>query len=136
MNSKNTKHLLSEIWKNKRSIAEGIKNKAFKKEHIEEVAKYRASICETCIWNSSKYETYEDVPEIIKEVKDRDWIEDTVLSTGTKCIYCTCNISIDNSIKLRSLSSKCPLPEPKWEAILEDEDEVAKIYTIAAKNTD
>lgn len=136
MNLKNNTHLLSEIWKNKKAIAEGIRNNAFKKKHIEEIALHRASICAKCIWNSKNYETYEEVPEVIKEIRDRDWIEDCIESNNERCINCSCNISIDSSIKLRSLSSQCPLPEPKWEAILKDEEQIAKIYSMAAKNPD
>lgn len=134
MNLENSMKLLPEIWKNKKSILEGIKNKAFKKSDIEDIALFRHSICKGCVWNSKKYETYEEVPEFIREIKDEDWITSCIQSNNEKCLYCSCTISIDNSIKLRSLSSKCPLPEPKWEAVVEDEEQIAKIYTMAAKN--
>lgn len=136
MNLTNTTHLISEIWKNKKSIAEGLKNNVFRKQHIEDLAQYRHSICETCIWNSKQYQAYDDVPDVIKDLRDQDWIEDCLKPNTENCLNCSCNIAIDSSIKLRSLSSKCPLPEPKWEQVLDDEDQIAKIYIMAAKNED
>ena len=72
------KELLPEIWKNKSQIAEGIKNLAFKQDHIEELAKYRKSICESCIWfnkNQKDKETLKDFLtnskiEVFKNIKD------------------------------------------------------------------
>ena len=121
--------LLPEIWKNKTSILEGIKNRTFKKEDIEKLAEYRYSKCNNCIWNSKHYKKYEDVPEVIREIKDRDWIESCIGLNNEKCLHCTCNVSLTDSIKLRSLSANCPLPEPAWEAVIEDElqDEIYKI---------
>lgn len=134
MNVKNNLTILSSVWKNKESILEGVKNRAFKKSHIEEIAKSRQEICSTCIWNSKQYNTYEDLPEVITTVKDRDWIEDCIFSEDDRCLHCSCNIDLRNSIKLRSLSSRCPLPEPKWKEITEDETIVDEIYKIAVEN--
>lgn len=134
MNLKNNITILSSVWKNKESILEGIKNKAFRKEHVEEIAKHRSSICEGCIWNSKNYEVYEDVPEVIRNIKDRDWIEDCIFSEDARCLNCSCNINLGNSLKLRSLSSKCPLPEPKWQAVVEDDEIVNEIYKQAVEN--
>ena len=133
MKSVHSLRLLPDIWKNKSSILEGIKNRAFKKEDIEKLAEYRYSKCNTCIWNSKHYKQYEDVPEVIREIKDRDWIESCIQPNNEKCLYCTCNVSLTDSIKLRSLSANCPLPEPAWEAIVEAELQ-DEIYRIAKDN--
>jgi len=135
MNLKNTFKILPDIWKNKTSIMEGIKNKTFKKQDIEELAEYRHSICNSCIWNSKHYKILEDVPEVIKEIKGEEWVMDIIQSNDEKCLHCSCNVSFDNSIKIRSLSANCPLPEPAWEAIVESELQ-DEIYKIAKQNLD
>jgi hypothetical protein len=133
MKLSNTIKLLPDIWKNKTSIIEGIKNKTFQKQDIEDLAEYRHSICSSCIWNTKHYKSYEDVPEVIKEVKDESWIIDCIKSNSEKCLYCSCNVSLDNSIKLRSLSANCPLPEPAWEEVV-DSDLQEDVYRVAKNN--
>lgn len=120
------KQLLPEIWKNKFKILEGIKNLTFKKEHIEEIKDYRESICKGCIWYNKKYTNFKDVPDIIKKIKSKDWIEELIEVKSPKCIHCGCNIG-DNSMKLRCLSCACPIG--KWEAVTtsNEEEEIKKI---------
>ena len=71
------KDLLPEIWKNKAQIAEGIKNLTFKQDHIEELAKYRKSICESCIWfnKNQKDKPFEEVPEVIRRLKSKNGLK-------------------------------------------------------------
>ena len=82
-------------------IAEGLKNKIFKKEHVEEIAKLRWMDCATC--------------EHLDETGDKC----AVAATKPCCGKCGCSIGI----KIRSLSSGCP--EGKWKAITTKEDEIA-----------
>jgi hypothetical protein len=90
-----------QIIKNRNQILEGAKNFIFRTEHVEEVYNNRLEICKAC-------------PEI-------DNKGDNCAVTGTQpcCSQCGCSLSI----KLRSLSSSCPLS--KWTAILSDVEEVA-----------
>ena len=70
------RELLPEVWKNKSQIVEGIKNLAFKQEHIEQLADYRKSICKNCIWfnKNQKDKPFEEIPEVIRNLKTKDWI--------------------------------------------------------------
>ena len=108
-------------------ILEGIKNLAFKQQDIENLAKHRKEICKTCIWYSEnqKGKDYEDLPDIIKKLKTKEWMED-VTSDGEKCINCGCGLG-QHSIKLRCTSCSCPIN--KWRATtsLEEQIEVEKI---------
>ena len=86
---------IKNIWDNKQLIIEGIKNKLFTKQHIEDVYKERLEICRGC--------SYLDI----------QGDDCTVPGTNPCCGKCGCSLSF----KLRSLASSCPLDEPKWSAI-------------------
>jgi|SRR5690606_1955538 len=98
---------LIKLWKNKGKILEGLKNKIFKQEHVEEIFQERLKICKTC-------------PKI-------DLIGNSCYMPGTAPCCGACGCSLD--LKLRSLSSGCGDEEnPKWDAILseEEDDELSK----------
>ena len=122
------KDLLPEIWKNKAQIAEGIKNLAFKQEHIEDLAKFRKSICKQCIWfnKNQKDKSFEDIPESIKRMKSKQWIDEITSSNNDKCIHCGCGLG-EHSMKLRCLSCACPVG--KWQAVTstQEQQEIEKI---------
>lgn len=95
---------LNKIWSNRKEILEGLKHAIFKSEHIEEIAAERMSICQEC-------------PSLDTEGSD-------CLVPGTQpcCSECGCSLHI----KLRSLSSGCGNEEePRWHALLSQEDEDA-----------
>tara|TARA_R110000824_G_scaffold175400_4_gene353784 strand:+ start:2042 stop:2461 length:420 start_codon:yes stop_codon:yes gene_type:complete len=85
-------------------IAEGIKNRIFKNEDIEAVAKMRWQECKMC-------------PLLDKVGKSC-----AVNGTQPCCSDCGCSISL----KIRSMSSDCP--KGRWEAIMtpELEDKLKK----------
>jgi len=89
---------LKKLWKNKQKIAEGIKNKLFKQEHIEEIYEERMAICNTC------------------PSKDDSGEHCYVPGTAPCCKECGCSLEL----LLRSLSSSCE--ENKWGAYLTDEE--------------
>ena len=86
------------IWKNKGQILEGIRNNIFKTEHIEEIAQERLNFCKGCLMHDGPC---------------------AVPGTGPCCGDCGCSLKL----KVRSLSASCPLPEPKWKAVLSFEEE-------------
>ena len=92
------------IWKAKGQIVEGVTNSIFKREDVEEIAKYRMTICQAC----SLY-TEEDEGCIIS-------------GTGPCCNEkiggCGCSLGF----KTRSLSSMCHLDKWKAEVTPEEED--------------
>ena len=86
----------SQIWEARKLILEGVTNTVFKKAFIEEVAKYRQEICNTCEYNDGKC---------------------AIPGTGPCCGACGCSLIF----KLRSMSSVCGLANmldktkpPKW----------------------
>ena len=85
-------------------IAEGIKNKIFKNEDVEAVAKLRFMECKIC-------------PLI-----DREGKSCAVPKTAPCCSDCGCSLGL----KIRSMSSDCP--KGRWKAIMtpEMEDEFKK----------
>ena len=87
------------VWKARNQILEGIMNKIFTKEHVEEVARERIIICNAC--------------EFIGKTNK------ACLMPGTApcCSICGCCLEL----KIRSLSSDCP--KGKWEAIMTEEEE-------------
>ena len=92
-------------FRNRKEILEGIKNRIFKKEHIEAEAKKRFDICRGC--------------DSLDE-KGGDCI---VLGTQPCCKECGCSLPI----KTRSLASECPLD--KWKALMdEDTEEVLMMH--------
>ncbi len=90
---------ISDIFKNRKQILEGIKNKIFKQEHVEAEAELRWKICAEC--NSL----------------DREGSKCMVSGTQPCCAQCGCSLGF----KLRSLSSSCPLG--KWHSIMSEEEE-------------
>lgn len=94
--------MITQIWKNKGKILEGLLNNTFKKEHVEAIANERLSICNTC--------------------PKRDDVGSTCFVAGTKpcCSVCGCSLKL----KLRSLSSECPHPDgAKWKALVTEKEE-------------
>jgi len=105
---------IKDIFKNRKQILEGIKNKVFKNEHVEAVAKERwEQHCVRC------------------ESLDREGKKCTVPKTQPCCGECGCSLGL----KVRSLSSSCPLN--KWTALLtnEEEDELKKNIQDEQKGT-
>jgi hypothetical protein len=90
---------LIKIWKEKGKILEGIKNKVFKKEHIEQIYEERLKVCSSC----------EEVDDLGSKC--------VVRGTGPCCGLCGCSLGL----KLRSLASECPAN--KWQAITSEEEE-------------
>lgn len=90
---------MNDIWKNKYKILEGLKNKLFKKQDVEDVAEFRMNICRGC------------------EHLDTEGSNCTVPGTQPCCGKCGCSLSL----KTRSLSLSCPLDNPKWDAITDIE---------------
>ena len=90
---------LIKIWKEKNKILEGIKNKIFKKEHVEEIANLRYETCKVC-------------PHI-------DHKGDKCYIKGTQpcCTLCGCDLSL----KTRALSAECD--DKRWKAVLSEEEE-------------
>ena len=80
-------------------IAEGIKNKIFKKEDVEAVAKLRWMECKVC------------------PLLDRTGSSCAVPRTKPCCSDCGCSISL----KIRSMSSDCP--KGRWDSIMTPEME-------------
>lgn len=87
---------LLNVWKARGEIFEGIMNRIFTKEHVEEVAMERMSICKEC----EQYSKSCLVP-----------------GTSPCCAICGCSLSL----KTRSLSSDCP--DGKWERIMTEDEE-------------
>ena len=93
---------LKVIWKNRKEIFQGIKNRWFKHAEIEEIAFNRMEICNTC-------------PSL-------DTKGSYCLMPGTQpcCSICGCKLAY----KTRSLSSSCPHPDgPKWEATMTEQEQ-------------
>lgn len=87
---------LTEIWKNKTQILEGIKNTIIKNEFVEEVSKERFIICDACPSKGNKC---------------------AVPGTSPCCNECGCSLAF----KTRALSTECPLG--KWNALMTEEEE-------------
>jgi len=102
--------MLKEIFNNRNQILEGIKNNIFKKQHVEQIANIRLSICKMC-------EHYDESGEGC-----------LIPGTSPCCNKNTGGCGCSLSIKTRSLSTNCPLTSPKWDAMLteNEEDELNK----------
>src|SRR5688572_1341311 len=91
------------IFKNRSKIWEGLRNKIFKKEHVEEIYNQRMEICKGC------------------ECYDLKGTGCTIPGTAPCCDLdkggCGCSLSL----KLRSLSSDCP--KLKWKAVVSEQEE-------------
>ena len=94
-----SRRLLKQIWNNKAAIAEGIKNKIFKKEDIEEVFNERMDICNVC-------------PAL-----NTDGSLCAVKGSQPCCGSCGCSLGF----KLRALSAECP--QGKWGPVLSQDEE-------------
>ena len=81
------------------AIAEGIKNRVFTKEDVEQIASIRWSICDTC------------------EFKDTKGDSCAMPGTAPCCADCGCILAL----KIRSMSASCP--KGKWAAFMDDEME-------------
>ena len=105
---------LLQIWKNRKQIAEGIKNNVFKQDHIEALAKERDDICRAC----DQYDvegTHCEVP-----------------GTNPCCGICGCSLAI----KTRALASSCPAKPSKWNAVVTEEQEDQINYQIYNEDQD
>ena len=92
---------ITQVWKNRKHILEGIKNNIFKKEHIEKIAAERIKLCLQCV-------------EI-----DREGSKCLMPGTQPCCGKCGCSLAF----KLRDLSSACGDEDsPRWDAILTEEE--------------
>lgn len=91
---------LLKIYKNKDQILEGIKNRIFKKEHVEEIYEERILICKGC-------ESY-----------DESGSGCAVPGTSPCCNQnkggCGCSLAL----KCRALASECP--KKKWGPVLSE----------------
>lgn len=105
---------LTNIFKNRRAIWEGIRNKTFKQEHIEDVYRDRREICEGC-------------PDI-----DKEGSKCVVPITHPCCGLCGCSLGL----KLRVLSEKCPAD--KWLAIVtkQESDMIDEIVSLNKSEDD
>ncbi|MCP4482037.1 MAG: hypothetical protein GY817_04435 [bacterium] len=80
------------------AIYEGIKNRIFVKEDVEQIASIRWSICQQC-------------PQL-----DREGSKCTLPGTQPCCSLCGCSMAS----KTRSLISSCP--DGKWAKFIEDKE--------------
>tara|TARA_R110000824_G_scaffold66344_3_gene172247 strand:+ start:4653 stop:5072 length:420 start_codon:yes stop_codon:yes gene_type:complete len=89
---------------NLNKIAEGIKNKIFKNDDVEAIAKLRWMECKLC------------------PLLDKEGSSCAVPGTKPCCSDCGCSISL----KIRSMSSDCP--KGRWDAVMppEMEDKLKK----------
>lgn len=97
--------VIKQIFTNRKQILEGIKNNIFKKEHVEQIASQRLSLCLRC--------------EHYDESGEGCLVPGTTPCCNKNTGGCGCSLSL----KTRSLSSACPLSVPKWEAVLTDKEE-------------
>lgn len=89
------------MWENRKLILEGIRNKVFQTEAIEDVSASRTKICKGCIFYDTKGTGC------------------AVKGTAPCCSSCGCSLAF----KTRSLSSECP--ELKWGKVLTEEEDDA-----------
>jgi hypothetical protein len=84
-------------------LLEGWRNNLFPPSHLKEIIKRvseeRMAICESCSFHSKFHKTYRP---------------------DAHCTDCLCTLSA----KTKCLSCECPLPSPKWEAVITEEEEV------------
>jgi len=106
--------MLKEIFKNRKQIWEGLKNNIFKQEHIEEVYEERNNICRSC--------------ENFDQTGDGCAIPTTAPCCNKNTGGCGCSLSI----KLRSLSTECPIG--KWKAVVTSQEEDMIRQQILNKN--
>lgn len=92
-----------QIWKAKGQILEGVANSIFKKEDVEEIARYRMLMCKFC--------------DLYTEDDQGCMVSGTSPCCDQLRGGCGCSLTF----KTRSLSSACPLG--KWEAEVSQEEE-------------
>ena len=99
---------LSNIWKNKWKILQGIRYTWFPNKYVEKIAEIRTKVCESN--QCGFYNKAGDLPIV-------------VVKGSPSCGQCGCRISY----KSRSLSAWCSLKEegkyPLWDAELTEEQE-------------
>lgn len=99
---------LLKVWKNKGQILEGIVNKVFKKEHIEEISAERMAICASNLCG----------------LYDPDGSSEAAVVKGkASCAGCGCALEF----KTRCLSCHCHLQDigqhPLWTAVISPAEE-------------
>mgnify|MGYP001381844983 FL=1 len=87
--------------KNISQVYEGVKNKIFKREYVEQIADHRWQVC--------------------KECEHLDLKGNQCAAPGTQpcCADCGCSLAF----KTRSLASACP--KGKWKELMSDQEEKA-----------
>lgn len=113
------KESLLRAWKSKNQILEGIVNKIFKNDDIEQIAEERLAICET---NLCGY-------------YDADGSSERAVMKGKpSCAGCGCALEL----KVRCMSCHCHLKDeqqhPLWEAILSPAEETLLRERLNAAN--
>lgn len=88
-----------EIWKERGAILEGVKNRIFKQEHVEEIAERRLAVCRTC------------------EYYGKNSDDCMIVGTHPCCKHCGCCLAF----KSRALSASCDLGF--WDAIVTENEE-------------
>jgi len=97
------KNNILQLWKAKGQILEGITNSIFKREDVEEIAKYRINICKFC--------------DLYTENDKGCMVNGTAPCCNQELGGCGCSLKF----KTRSLSSDCP--KGYWKAELTEEEE-------------
>lgn len=105
-----------EVFKNRDLIWEGLRNKMFKKEHVEAVYEERMNICRGC-------ESFDDTGK------------GCAIKGSQPCCNklnggCGCSLSI----KARSLGTDCP--KKKWLAVVSTQEEAMIKHQINQNETD
>lgn len=95
--------MLTEIFKNRKQIWEGLKNNIFKDEHVEAVYEERMDICRRC--------------EVLDTTGEGCHVPTTAPCCNKNKGGCGCSLAL----KLRSLSTDCPLD--KWKAVVTTQEE-------------
>lgn len=95
--------MLTEIFKNRKQIWEGLRNNIFKQDHVEAIYGERMEICKTC------------------ENMDTQGIGCHIPNTAPCCNKNTGGCGCSLAVKLRSLSTNCPFD--KWKAVVNEQEE-------------
>lgn len=95
--------MLAEIFKNRKKIWEGLRNNIFRDEHVEAVYEERNSVCRSC--------------QNFDETGSGCHISGTAPCCNKNTGGCGCSLAL----KLRSLSTDCPLG--KWKAVVTSQEE-------------
>lgn len=57
----------------------------------------------------------------MRKAKSDEWLLDRLKQQNEHCMFCSCDLSMDSSIKLRCLSTECPIGQ--WAAVSNEEEE-------------